>query len=144
MEPDTARRLTDARVGHLATVTPDGRPHVVVCCFALLDLRSPPSGELVGSTVCTAVDAKPKAGPVLQRLRNIEAHHHAALVVDHYEEDWDRLWWIRVEGTARIVADGAGYERARRALGDKYRQYRTAPPPGPAILLQVERVVAWP
>ena len=108
-------RAAAARVGHLATVTPDGRPHVVACCFAL-----------EGDRVWTAVDAKPKATPRLQRLANLRAHPRASLLVDHYEEDWTRLWWVRIDGPARIHDDGP--ERERPASPRWWRSTSSTPP----------------
>jgi PPOX class probable F420-dependent enzyme len=124
--------LTDARVGHLATVRPDGRPHVVVCCFAL-----------DGDRLWTAVDAKPKASSRLQRLTNVRAHPRASLLADHYEEDWEALWWVRVDGEATVIDGGAERERAVTALVAKYPQYATTPPPGPVIALAAERFSGW-
>jgi PPOX class probable F420-dependent enzyme len=122
--------LAAARVGRLATVRPDGRPHVVVCCFAV-------DGDLVW----TAVDAKPKRDTRLQRLANLRANPHASLLVDHYEEDWARLWWVRVDGTAAVLDQGD--DRALAALTAKYAQYAASPPAGPVISLTIERVSAW-
>jgi PPOX class probable F420-dependent enzyme len=124
--------LAAARVGRLATVRPDGGPHVVVCCFAL-----------EGDRVWTAIDAKPKSGARLQRLENIRANPRASLLVDHYEEDWDKLWWVRVDGTAEVLRKGNEEERAIAALTAKYEQYARAPPGGPVIALAVERVTGW-
>jgi len=127
------QRLDSARVGHLATVRPDGRPHVVPCCFVL-----------VGDTIYTAVDAKPKSTLALQRLRNVAAQPATSLVVDHYEEDWTQLWWIRVDGTARVLESGPEREAALGALAAKYPQYVEQPPPGDVVAVDVETVRAWP
>ena len=124
--------LAAARVGRLATVRPDGGPHVVVCCFAL-----------EGNRVWTAIDAKPKSGARLQRLENIRANPRASLLVDHYEEDWEALWWVRVDGTAEVLQEGNEEERAIAALTAKYEQYARSPPGGPVIALTVERVTGW-
>jgi PPOX class probable F420-dependent enzyme len=133
MDEESCRaRLASGRVGHLATVRPDGRPHVVVCCFAL-----------DGDRLWTAVDAKPKATTRLQRLANVRAHPWASLLVDHYEEDWDRLWWVRVDGAAAVLEEGAERERAVAALVAKYAQYASAPPEGPVVALAVERWRGW-
>jgi PPOX class probable F420-dependent enzyme len=132
---DAARsreRLSAARIGHLATVRPDGGPHVVACCFALH-----------GDRVWTAVDAKPKVTPQLQRLANVRAHPRASLLVDHYEEDWDALWWVRVDGPALVLDDGEEREEALAALIAKYRQYATAAPSGAVIAIAVERWSGW-
>jgi PPOX class probable F420-dependent enzyme len=125
-------RLSAARVGRLATVRPDGRPHVVACCFALQDDR-----------LWTTVDAKPKATQRLQRLANVRAHPWASLLVDHYEEDWDALWWVRVDGPATVLSAGDEFDTALAALVAKYPQYTTAVPRGPVIAIAAERWRGW-
>ena len=122
------QRFALARVGRLATVTADGRPHVVVVCCAL-----------AGGRVVTAVDAKPKATTRLARLENVRATGRASLLVDHYEEDWGRLWWVRVDGPAAVVES----EEAIDALVAKYGQYREARPAGPVIAITPERWRSW-
>ena len=91
----------------------------------------------------TAVDAKPKATSRLQRLANVRAHPRASLLVDHYEEDWDALWWVRVDGAAAVLEDGAEHEEAVAALVAKYRQYTTAVPRGAVIAIAIERWSGW-
>jgi PPOX class probable F420-dependent enzyme len=125
-------RLSAARVGRLATVRPDGRPHVVACCFAVS-----------GDRLWTAVDAKPKATVRLQRLANVRAHPWASLLVDHYEEDWDALWWVRADGPATVLADGDEHAAALAALVAKYEQYASEPPRGEVIAIEVERWRGW-
>jgi PPOX class probable F420-dependent enzyme len=125
-------RLSTARVGHLATVRPDGRPHVVACCFAVQ-----------GDRLWTAVDAKPKTTTRLQRLDNIRAHPWASLLADHYEEEWEELWWVRADGPAAVLGEGAEREAALAALVAKYPQYAAALPAGPVIAVAVERWVGW-
>ena len=88
-------QLAAARVARLGTVRPDGRPHIVVCCFAL-----------AGEVVYSAVDDKPKTTVALQRLRNLTTNAAASLLADHYDEDWTALWWIRLDGVGRVIAEG--------------------------------------
>jgi PPOX class probable F420-dependent enzyme len=121
-------RLAHARIGRLATGNPAGRPHIVPVCFALHE-----------GVVYTAVDAKPKATRALARLENVRASGRASLLVDHYEEDWTRLWWVRVEGAAEVLNS----EPAIDALVAKYEQYREARPAGPVIAIAPERWVSW-
>ena len=99
---------------------------------------------LVGDIVYSAVDAKPKSTLALQRLRNLAAHPVASLVVDHYEEDWTRLWWVRVDGSARVLEAGPERDRAIDALAAKYVQYLEVPPPGAVVALDVEAWRGWP
>jgi PPOX class probable F420-dependent enzyme len=127
-------RVCAARVARLATVTAGGRPHLVPCCFALH-----------GETVYSAVDdAKPKTTMALQRLANIAANPAAALLVDEYDEDWSSLWWVRLDGTARVVIDPTEQATALDLLAAKYPQYARTPPPGDVIAIDISRWRAWP
>jgi hypothetical protein len=67
----------------------------------------------------------------------------AAMLVDHYDEDWHQLWWVRVDGEVVIEKDGGNWWEARSRLKGKYRQYRNTPPSGPAIFLSIDRVTHW-
>lgn len=126
-------RVAQARVARLATVADDGRPHIVPCCFAL-----------VTDTAYSAVDAKPKSTLALRRVANLRGNPRASLLVDHYDEDWAALWWVRLDGAGRLVDDGDERDRALSALAAKYDQYRRDPPPGPVIALDITSWRAWP
>jgi PPOX class probable F420-dependent enzyme len=89
------------------------------------------------------VDHKPKTTTRLQRLANIEANPGISLLVDHYDDDWDRLWWVRVDGMAQVVEDGTEWEAARQALASKYHQYQGTPPSGPAVLITIGEISGW-
>ena len=121
-----------APVGRLATVRRDGRPHVVPICFVVTN-----------DVVYSAVDNKPKRHRHLQRISNVTATGTASLLVDEYDDDWSRLWWVRLDGRARLVDNTAEAERAIRSLSDKYPQYRDQPPSGPVLAVDVERWVGW-
>jgi PPOX class probable F420-dependent enzyme len=123
--------LRDSRRAVLGTLDPDGRAHLVPVAFVAL-----PGGEIV-----TAVDQKPKATRHLKRLSNIERDPRVTLLIDEYDDDWSRLWWIRVDGEARVTESApAG---ALQALMDKYRNYRDAPPLGPWITIEPVKVTRW-
>ncbi len=134
MDRETARTLfSEARVARLATVRPDGSPHVVPICFAL-----------DGDTLYSAVDHKPKRSPELQRLANITAEPRVSLLADRYAEDWSSLWWVRADGVARIAEPGsAEHGRAVELLTARYEQYRSAPALGRAVLVAIERYTGW-
>jgi PPOX class probable F420-dependent enzyme len=89
------------------------------------------------------VDAKPKRTTDLKRLRNIAANPAVSVLVDHYEEDWRRLWWLRVDGTARIISDQAEADRATDLLVGRYPQYRIARPSGPVVAILIDRISGW-
>lgn len=126
------RRVEGARVAHLATAASDGRPHVVAICFAL-----------DGDTIYFAVDSKPKRSRELKRLRNIAANPYVSVLIDHYVEDWSRLWWVRIDGAARIINDGSEFERAIELLIGRYSQYAQARPPGPVVAVAIDRMSGW-
>jgi PPOX class probable F420-dependent enzyme len=132
---DAIARIRRARVGRLATVAPDGRPHVVPFVFALVEEPT--------LRVYWAVDAKPKRSTRLRRLENIAHNPSVELVVDGYDEDWDRLWWVRAAGAARILEPGPEEVAARAALRAKYPQHDAAPPPGPVVAIDVATVTGW-
>ena len=130
--PEIRRRIDGAQVARLATVGRDGRPHIVPITFALDD-----------DTIYFAIDFKPKKTADLQRLRNIEANPSVSVLVDHYEDDWTKLWWVRVDGSARIVIDGAVFEKGIALLTQRYSPYRSARPAGPVVAIAVERMTGW-
>jgi PPOX class probable F420-dependent enzyme len=137
MTPDEAiARIREARVGRLATVRPDGSPHVVPFVFATV-------GDENDLLTYWAVDAKPKKGDTIQRIENIEAKPAVEYVVDGYDEDWAGLWWVRVTGRARVVSSEDERARALTALADKYPQYGASPPAGTVIAIDVDRVTGW-
>ncbi len=134
MDPPAAReRFAAARVARLATADPEGRPHLVPVVFAV-------SGE----TVYSAVDAKPKRSMALRRLANVRANPAVCLLVDHYDDDWTALWWVRADGRGRVLDPAAG--EARRAvelLAGRYPQHRLQPPRGPVLAVDVQRWSGW-
>ena len=125
-------RLTTARVARLATTDPDGRPHLVPIVFAV-----------DGETVYSAVDSKPKRSRTLRRIENARARPEVTLLVDHYEDDWSRLWWIRLRGRARVLDEGDERERALTLLREKYPQYVDQPPGGPVLAIDVSERREW-
>jgi PPOX class probable F420-dependent enzyme len=135
MSPDQTElisRFASSPVARLATVQPDGAPHLVPVVFAL-----------VGDVVYTAVDGKPKRTRQLQRLANLRHEPRCALLVDHYDDDWERLWWVRADGEAVIVEQPAPSHPGLVALINRYRQYQAQPPPGPLVAVTVTRWSGW-
>lgn len=127
---EARERFAHAEVARLASVGPDGRPHIVPIVFAL-----------EGETIYSVVDEKPKRRARLQRLENLRAAPAAAVLADEYDADWSRLWWARADGSARILA--AGEPEARRAVGllaARYPQQRAA---GEVLAIDVQRWSGW-
>jgi PPOX class probable F420-dependent enzyme len=98
---------------------------------------------LDGDTLYSAVDAKPKRSRTLQRIENARRNPHVAVLVDHYGDAWDELWWIRLDGRARVLDGGAEAERAIALLTAKYEQYRDSPPTAPVLAVDIVRWSSW-
>ncbi|WP_409330150.1 TIGR03668 family PPOX class F420-dependent oxidoreductase [Trujillonella humicola] len=129
---EARERFAACPVARLATVRPDGAPHLVPVTFAV-----------AGDRVYSAVDAKPKRSPRLQRLANLRAEPRCALLADHYAEDWARLWWVRADGTAEVVDPPDPAHPGLAALAARYPQYRAQPPSGPLLVVTVDRWSGW-
>jgi PPOX class probable F420-dependent enzyme len=129
---EAMQRLGGSKVARFATADAQGRPHIVPIVFAL-----------DGSTLYFAVDAKPKKTTNLKRLKNIATNPAVSVLVDHYENDWTKLWWVRADGTARVLTDRAKAERAIDLLVHKYEQHRRERPAGPVVAIHLDRVTGW-
>jgi PPOX class probable F420-dependent enzyme len=132
-EREARERLAMARVARLATAGADGRPHIVPFTFVAVEDR-----------ILHAVDHKPKRTADLRRLRNIRENPRVSVLVDRYDdEEWDRLWWVRADGEARVIEDDEGRAEPVRLLGEKYLQYREHVPEGPVVEIRVTRWSGW-
>ena len=127
--------LAFARIGHLATADENARPHVIPVCFST-----------DGRSIYSVLDQKPKRTSLfrLRRVKNILANPQATLLVDHYEEDWDNLWYLMVSGRAELVLHGQEQTDAVALLRDKYQQYRLMDIGlNPVIKITPENIVSW-
>lgn len=124
--------VATSRVGRLCTVGSDGSPHVVPVCFTLL-----------GDVAYSAIDHKPKRSRSLRRIANIQATGLCCLLVDEYDEDWARLWWVRLDAHGRVVDDSRESEAAFTTLAEKYPQYTRRPPGGAVLAFDIKRWSGW-
>lgn len=130
---DMRARVAVARVARLATLRSDGTPRLVPITFVLVD-----------GLICSAVDdLKPKSGRRLARLDDVERDPRAALIADHYTEDWTQLWWVRVDGRASVHRDGPTRKAALDALTAKYPPYRAARPDGALLVIDPTHWSGW-
>jgi PPOX class probable F420-dependent enzyme len=131
-EDEMRRRVAAARVGRVTTIDPDGSPNVVPFVFVL-----------DGDTLYSSVDEKPKRTKELRRLANLRRDPRFMVLVDHYEEDWPTVWWVRLRGRGRVIDAGPERERALRLLREKYSQYEQEAPQGAVVALDVEEWRGW-
>jgi PPOX class probable F420-dependent enzyme len=131
-EYEMRARVAEARVARVGTIDENGRAHLVPIVFVIL-----------GDTLFSATDAAPR--PV-KRLRNLEREPRVTVLVDLYDEDWSKVWWVRMRGTGRTVEGCLERDHARRLLWEKYPQFESVPPPeaaGPVMAVDVEEWSGW-
>jgi len=131
-QEELRQRLGAARVGRLATIGRDGRPRVQPVTFVF-----------EGGALYWAVDQKPKRTQRLRRLADIAAHPAVELVVDEYDDDWTRLWWVRAAAEAEVVPGGEEAEWAIDRLAAKYPQHVATRPEGPVVRMRITRLSGW-
>jgi PPOX class probable F420-dependent enzyme len=131
-DPILRRRVAESPVATLATLDADGRAHLVPIVFAL-----------AGDTLYSAVDAKPKRSRTLRRIENARRRPDVTVLVDHYDDDWTRLWWVRLRGRARVLDGGEEAARALALLAGKYEQYDDAAPGLPVLAVDVDEWRGW-
>ena len=127
--------IRSARVAHLATADAHGQPHVIPICFVF-----------DGKYFYSPIDEKPKrtAPEKLKRVKNIRENAQVALVVDHYDEDWQKLSYVLVSGKARVLLSGASHRKAVTLLRRKYSQYQKMRIDRlPIILIRPTRMTSW-
>jgi PPOX class probable F420-dependent enzyme len=131
-ESQMRSRVAEARVARVGTVDEQVCAHLVPIVFVI-----------DGDTLYSATDAGSR--PV-KRLRNLEQHPRASVLVDVYDEDWSKVWWVRMLGRGRAIEDGPEWDHARRLLWEKYPQFERVLPPdaaGPVMAVDVQQWSGW-
>ncbi|MHB8512839.1 MAG: TIGR03668 family PPOX class F420-dependent oxidoreductase [Actinomycetota bacterium] len=124
--------VAEARVARLATIDPSGTPNLVPFCFVL-----------DGETMYFEVDRKPKTKTSLRRVENILERPDVTVLVDHYEEAWEKVWWVRLRGRGRVLSDGDEFNRAAALLREKYQQMRDDPAPPCVVAIDITQWRSW-
>lgn len=127
--------VAQGRVARLATVDEHGQPYAVPIVYALS-----------GRQLYTPIDAKPKSVEAgrLRRVRNIQAEPRVAVIVDEYDEDWQRLAWVQLRGRAALFLTGDQRDHGADLLREKYPQYAAMPLDGrPVMVIEIETVSQW-
>lgn len=136
--PAVQKRVEQARLARLATIDAQGAPHLVPICFVYDD-----------GAFYMAIDRKPKrvAPERLARLDNIARNPQVALLIDEYSEDWQRLWYVLVRGTAHLLPPSARaeHDRALALLKAKYPQYAAGwlGDDAPVVRITVMKITQW-
>jgi PPOX class probable F420-dependent enzyme len=122
------RRAVSARAARVGTFDERGHIHLVPIVFVI-----------EGDTLYSSTDEKPRA----KRLRNLQRDPRVSVVIDVYDEEWSKVWWVRLVGRGRAVEEGPEFERARRLLCEKYPQFEGDPGGGPIMAVDVDEWSGW-
>lgn len=117
IDSETSSFVQTRRVARLATSSDDGTPSVVPICYVF-----------DGERLFTPIDEKPKQVEPgsLKRIRNIHSNRNVAIVVDDYSEDWSKLAYVLIRGSAEVIYAGDSEHSAAIALlREKYEQYQS-------------------
>ena len=122
-----------ARHGVLGTVHPARGVDLVPIVYAVGDDR----------TIFMPIDTvKAKTSTRLQRLENLRRDPRCTLLVDAYDNDWSRLWWVRINGEgAEAGADDLG--RFASLLANRYPQYADPASIAGGIVIKPFDVTGW-
>ncbi len=125
------------RIARMATVDKSGRPLVLPICYAY-----------DGKYLYTPIDKKPKrtSAMELKRIKNIVSNPNVSVVIDRYYEDWTRIAYIIIHGTAEVLDRGREYRESLRILSERYRQYKRMKLPQlglPVIKVSPNRFISW-
>ncbi|WP_229373276.1 TIGR03668 family PPOX class F420-dependent oxidoreductase [Umezawaea beigongshangensis] len=127
------RSFSGSRVARLATTGNNRQPHIVPVTFAYKD-----------DVVAIAVDHKPKSTKNLKRIRNIIENQKISILTDAYNDlDWSQLWWVRADGIAQVLQEGADHDELASWLVDKYVQYQDIPLVGAVIQIKIHTWTGW-
>jgi PPOX class probable F420-dependent enzyme len=140
-KPKTNLLVRSSRVARLATVSLDGKPYIVPVVFVF---------DAYNNILFIPLDEKKKKSPrheKLRRIKNIQTNPNVAILIDRYYEDWKKLYFVMIRGTATILIkdgqDNTTINRVHRMLYKKYRQYRKTGIGNACIMIKVEKIISW-
>lgn len=119
------RFLTKNELGRLASISPDGMPHVVPVCYIYR------AGKLL-----VATDYATK------KYRNLLANDRVALVVDVYRPNRG----ILVQGKGKIIEAGPEFQEAYRLFYKRFSWVRADPwkeREAPFVMIEPTEKVSW-
>jgi PPOX class probable F420-dependent enzyme len=132
--------IDKARVARLATVDTEFKPHLIPVVFVFDNGR-----------YFIPIDEKTKRSrpEKLKRAKNIQQNPNVALLIDEYNEDWKKLYFIMIQGKASIVGKELEQnemlllEKAHKLLSDKYVQYQKIGIGEYVIMIIPQKVITW-
>jgi PPOX class probable F420-dependent enzyme len=133
--------IDKATVARLATVDSECKPHLIPVVFVFDN-----------DYYFIPIDKKTKrSGPEnLKRVKNIQQNPNVALLIDEYDEDWRKLYFIMIQGKASIIGSKeleqnelVLLEKALKLLFSKYAQYQEIGIGEYVIMIVPQKVITW-
>ena len=143
--------INKARVARLATVDSTLKPHLIPVVFVYDDHDHYyiPIDEKTKQRSCT----KPEK---LKRVKNILVNPNVALLIDEYNEDWTKLYFVMIQGRASLISNNNNnkkgqeqneplslLEKAHKLLFEKYHQYQKIGIGKYVIMIYSQKVITW-
>jgi PPOX class probable F420-dependent enzyme len=144
-DTDLKTIIDKARVARLATVDSECRPYLVPVVFAFDD-----------KDYYIPIDKKAKHSKPenLKRIKNIQSNPNVALLIDEYDEDWTKLYFVMIQGKASLISNKKErqeqnelplllLEKAHKLLYEKYPQYQKISIGEYVIMIHPQKVITW-
>lgn|SRR5690242_6691054 len=133
--------IDKAKVARLATVDSEHKPHLIPVVFAFDN-----------DSYFIPIDEKTKRFKPenLKRTKNIQQNSDVALLIDEYNDDWTKLYFVMIQGKASIIGgkkleqnELSLLEKAHKLLIDKYLQYQKIGIGEYVIVIIPQKVITW-
>jgi PPOX class probable F420-dependent enzyme len=136
--------IDKARIARLATVDSKSKPHLVPVVFAF-------DGEQYYIPIDKKTKQESSKPEKLKRVKNIQTNPNIALLIDEYNEDWTKLYFVMIQGRASLISNEKGeqqndpllLERAHKLLSEKYHQYQKIGIGAYVIMIHPQKVITW-
>jgi len=132
----TMTLIKGAKVARLATVDQKSHPYVVPVVFVFHE-----------NSFFIPLDEKVKTvNPrKLKRVKNIEKNPNVTLLIDKYQNDWKKLFFLMIHGKATVI-DGKNtklMDIIHKLLVSKYPQYKKIGIGNYCIMINPTKVTFW-
>jgi len=132
----TRTLISRAKVARLATVDQKLYPYVVPVVFVFH-----------GNSFFIPLDEKTKTvNPKnLKRVKNIEKNPNVTLLIDKYQNDWKKLFFLMIHGKAKVIDEKNGkiMDKIHKLLVSKYPQYKKIGIGNSCIKIEPTKVRFW-
>ncbi len=132
----TKALIKGAKVARLATVDQKSHPYVVPVVFVFHE-----------NLFFIPLDDKTKTVNAikLKRVKNIEKNANVTLLIDKYQNDWKKLFFLMIHGKAAVMDEKNNklMDKIHKLLISKYPQYKKIGLGNSCIMINPTKVTFW-